>query len=564
MPWTIYFYILKELLKLLFLATMVLVTVISFGLAIKPLSEGLLGPVAMSKFIFYTTPTTLQFALPFAGAFASTMVFSRMVSDNEILACSAGGMSYRSILLPVTVLGLVMMLGMFYLSNWVVPTFYQRAASAVERDVVRIMVSQLTKGRAVSLGPRWTIYADTAQERPLTAQDIADFPDLTMAMEPRWIGLQGVAAIERDAQGMLLGDATAQRADVLIYRDPDRDQTWATINLHVGMRYEIGQTVDQDGSPRGGLIYTQDLAIPPQQLPSTMRDHPQFLSLPRLRQLRNKPESYDRIFQAKQALAEALAEAMLREKVIDSLGARSGVELRGSRGERLRLRAPRLTQPQGRIELMAEPGDPVVFEQIEAGLVKRRLEAKQGRVEVRSDDGHLDPQVVVELNQVRVIDPESGNVLTEHVRVMLPRGTWPQPLLSPLMAMSVDSLQREALGRYMDDGPAVQSALMVNLLQDGLSNKIRALLHQRAVAATSALLLLVLGAVLAIWLRHRMVLVLYGVTFLAAMAAIVTSQSGGTLASRTDSAMLGVGVIWLSTLPPLLLLAWGWVRLNRT
>ena len=94
MPWTLYWYILRDLLKLLALATAVLVLVISAAVAIKPLSDGLLGPVALVKFILYTMPTTLQFALPFGAAFASTIVFNRMAADNEIVACSASGMSY--------------------------------------------------------------------------------------------------------------------------------------------------------------------------------------------------------------------------------------------------------------------------------------------------------------------------------------------------------------------------------------------------------------------------------------------------------------------------------------
>ena len=101
MPWTLYRYILKDLLKLLVFTTVVLTVVISFAASIKPMSEGLLSPGSMFRFIIYTVPTMVQFAVPFAGTFAGTMVFNRMVNDNEILACAAGGISYRALLVPV-------------------------------------------------------------------------------------------------------------------------------------------------------------------------------------------------------------------------------------------------------------------------------------------------------------------------------------------------------------------------------------------------------------------------------------------------------------------------------
>ena len=70
MPWTLYRHILKELLKVMVPTTVVLVLVISFAAAIKPLADGLLEPRALVRFVLFLTPTMLQFALPFAAAFA--------------------------------------------------------------------------------------------------------------------------------------------------------------------------------------------------------------------------------------------------------------------------------------------------------------------------------------------------------------------------------------------------------------------------------------------------------------------------------------------------------------
>ena len=59
MPLTLYWYILRDLLKLLITSTLVLVIVMSFGFAIKPISDGLLGPWQLVKVIGYTMPGML-------------------------------------------------------------------------------------------------------------------------------------------------------------------------------------------------------------------------------------------------------------------------------------------------------------------------------------------------------------------------------------------------------------------------------------------------------------------------------------------------------------------------
>src|SRR5688572_29498054 len=108
MPWTIYRYILRDLVKLLLLRTTVPAVVIGFAAAIKPLSDGMLGAEGLIKFVLYSIPTMIGVAIPFSAAFASTLIFCRLTADNEILACRASGMSYLTILLPVLFLGLAL------------------------------------------------------------------------------------------------------------------------------------------------------------------------------------------------------------------------------------------------------------------------------------------------------------------------------------------------------------------------------------------------------------------------------------------------------------------------
>src|SRR5436189_4191181 len=111
MPWLLYRYILRDLLRVVGLTASVLVTVIAFGATIKPLAnDTLLDAAQTAKYMGLAIVPMLQFALPFAAGFAATITLHRMTNDNEILAMSASGISYRRIMVPLIGLGVALTL----------------------------------------------------------------------------------------------------------------------------------------------------------------------------------------------------------------------------------------------------------------------------------------------------------------------------------------------------------------------------------------------------------------------------------------------------------------------
>ena len=87
-----------DLLRVFTLTTAVLVAVIAFGAAIRPIIQNLIGPNELMEYIAMASIPMLQFAIPFAAAFAGTIVYQRLAVDNEVLAMSTCGMSYRKVL----------------------------------------------------------------------------------------------------------------------------------------------------------------------------------------------------------------------------------------------------------------------------------------------------------------------------------------------------------------------------------------------------------------------------------------------------------------------------------
>ena len=112
MPSILFRHIVADLTRILVLTTSVLVAVIAFGAAIRPVMQNLLGAEDLLQFVFQASVPMLQFALPFAAAFAGTIVYARLTAENEVLAMSAAGLSYKRILLPAVGLGAILLIAM--------------------------------------------------------------------------------------------------------------------------------------------------------------------------------------------------------------------------------------------------------------------------------------------------------------------------------------------------------------------------------------------------------------------------------------------------------------------
>ncbi len=532
MPWTLYRYITAELLKLLAVTTAVLVVVISIAAAIGPMTEGLLGPWAMMKFIGFTAPTMLVFALPFAAAFASTLVYLRLASDNEVLACSASGMSYRAILAPVIALGLVLTMSLFLLSNFVLPQFWRAAQETAESDMLTVLVGQLQRNKAFDRFGDVVIYADDAVQHPP--------PTLAEAeLQPtRWIELMGVAIGQLDSEGVQVSDATAERANVLLFRD--RDRSWVTIRLREAMYYDPA---------RGQLGYTSQLDLPPFQLPNPMRERPRFFSWPELRQLNHHPERFDRVRTRRDELARAIGARWLHTTMIAALEDRGELELeRPGEGDRYRLHGGswQVEDEGPRIVLEAEAGRPVRVEYHSPRFAPRRFDAERVTIGSRHRAPEAQPAALVTLENVRVYDPRVDG-FTEHARLSLPRLRWPAPVLeAPPESLSPGELMA------MAEADASAGAVEVSRTARAMASQITMLgrqiegqLHDRAASSVACLLLMLLGAVLSLHMRGQMPLAVYFWSFMLAIVTILLIYAGTRTVRNPDLPLVvGLAVLW--------------------
>lgn len=579
MPLTLYRYILRELLKILLLTTAVLVTVMSFGAAIKPMQDGLLGPESLVRFVLFTMPTVLSFALPFAGAFAATLVFTRLVSDNEVLACSASGLSYKRILMPAFLLGLVLTVSMLILSNTVIPGFWRAAKRTVEGDVLGVLVGQLNQNQPyIFRDEGYVLYAQSAVQRP------PDRDQTVAGLTPeQYIELRGVAFGQFDPHtGEVFNDTTASRAGVLLVRDQLTDRSFVTLRLQDPVFYNAATGELRSDTARFGRIDSD-----PIYLPNPVEDEAVFFTFQELVQLWNEPDRFDQVRLEKTQLTQAILRQELRVSLQEALTTgRPGegfVVLKGGiRGDHYMLSAPSVDWLDPELVLRSAEGLRITVDRYNsaalAGEPELRFEAELGIVTIATSGFTGEPEVMLTLRGVRVLDPilqDSVNEKPEHV--FAPMG-WDGDLMAEA---GLDTMSSAELGDLSEQQPYYGSVgvreAKARLAHEmmALSLKISGQAHTRAASAVACLLLIVLGAVLAIRLKGRMPLVVFFWSFLLALLTLLMIYTGQNMATSLDEdflttggpnwgQMFGLGILWAGNLLTLAIIGREYCRIART
>ncbi len=577
MPWTLYRYIFWDLCKLTVLAAAVLCTVVAIALAIRPLAEGLLEPLDLLRFVMYSMPTLVGFILPFAGAFAATLVFCRMTADNEVLAASVSGISYRGILVPVLVLGLLIGGGLWTMSNWVMPYFYRGAAALVQRDVASMLVRQIGRNEPVQMAG-YVIYADRAVERETIPQ--RDEPH----QPTQWMLLDGLVVGQFDREtGDLRSEYTAAEANLLFY-DID-GEPWLTVQLRDAEMYRPA---------RGEIAFGREVPLE-WAIDRPFRDRPDFYTPRQLAEIEREPEKFSTVAERRRGLERAIATERLLEGMQRQLAQRTlrlhtgeptpapGVDLgppaeaeeaapdpaeRGWLEARVDylIRSPGIEREGSRLLLRGDEEQPVRIDQRREGSLERQWYADEAVLEVSRGMPGEEPRVEIRLvERVRVIDWPEG-LQTRQRATILGSARWTESLLPRIRARSTEDLLDTAERDHRDGEAVAGAAAGLRRELRWLSLRIASLQHTRGALAMAGVLVLLLGAVLAMHGRHRTPLVVYLGSFLAALATIVLVNAGQSYAHNVEmeyALTLGLPLIWSGNIVLVVVIAAAYMRLSR-
>ncbi|MBL4700958.1 MAG: LptF/LptG family permease [Phycisphaeraceae bacterium] len=545
MPWTLYRYILKDLIKLLVMSLAILVIVIAVAVAIRPLTKGQLGAWTLLKFVGLSAPTILDIALPFASAFASTLVFHRLISDNEIVACRASGMSFRVVFTPVAFLGLILTVLMFLLSSWVIPEFSRLAAKTIQTDAIKIVVNELREKHMFRQGNN-IIYADQVQEIALEPGDMGNDDQETKQL--RLVMLQGVAFGQLDNEGVLRSDSTVERADLIL--SSKNDQSWVTLRLHNATHYS-GQVTQPWGTLENGEY--------PLAIPNPFRNKLRFLSAADLRRIEKFPETFKDLQKLKIALCSRMAERIIYDQIFkqfnDTALSTGTFTLMGMTDDyQYVIHAASAQQiDQRNIKLLGTQDQPIQIDYYLSGKPYTRTTSPWALLALSFDEDLLNMQLQLGPSEVTDLRKRQGYA-TQHGKTPPIRPLrWPDTaqgsIMQVLMSRSIFELQDTIAQRYHDAPTIVEASQTMNTALVDMGWEIMCLRHQRAASSMGCLLILLLGAMMTCHMQGRTPLVIYFWSFsLAAIAVILTRSSGNMVKDQELPLFLSVLLIWSGNL----------------
>jgi lipopolysaccharide export LptBFGC system permease protein LptF len=536
MPGILFRMILGDLLRVLVATTSVLVTVIAFGAAVKPLAQGLLGPEDLLRYSLLATVPMLQFALPFSAAFAGVVVFHRMANDLELVAMSASGISWRRILAAPLVLGAVLTVVMAVVVDVGVPTFWLAMKRMVADDLTRLFVTQVERGEAIAVGDT-QIYADSAVR--------VDPPEGSGAIERLVLG--GVAAIQFQ-DGEPIREFTARAATVDFYREGEDGY----LKLVLG---------DATILNRGDRALAGSRIVRPEaiELERTLQTGTKGLRLAELLELAGRPEDNYPVRIRRQALIDVLAGVDLGRCLADSASGRGSVTLSGGGNERWIIENARFDGdrivPRSGAEITVRPG---------GRDGKTRLTAAGASIET-TGGGRGEPiRIDLVIPEARIVG-EGGPSAPRPVRVpgLAVESCPPADRGGLDLAALLADADATAAASGADGGENVAAhAADVRDWVRRTHDEIRARIVQRAAQSLTAIAMLLAGVTFAIWLRGALPLTVYFATFIPSIAAILLVSSGEQVL-KGGAGPWGVALAFSGVAGLLAASAFAWTRFAR-
>src|SRR3954468_16605523 len=101
---TLFWYLLKDLLRIFLLASATLAGIMSFGALLRPLTQHGLDVAQVGMILSYFSPAMPTSALPTPALFPPTIVSGRLSAANEYPACRACGISSLMMTAPAFLL----------------------------------------------------------------------------------------------------------------------------------------------------------------------------------------------------------------------------------------------------------------------------------------------------------------------------------------------------------------------------------------------------------------------------------------------------------------------------
>jgi lipopolysaccharide export system permease protein len=523
---------LVDVLRQFAITAVILVIVIAFGAAIKPLSgDGLLTGWDTMKYLFLAIIPMLQFALPFAGAFAATISLHRMAQDNEFIAMSVSGQSYVRLLAPMVVFGGTLTLCVAVLAQSVIPSFIGKMAEQMTSDLPRLLTNSIKQHTPFVQG-NLVIWA---QEIILDSKSTTDDR----------MALDQVAVAKTDENGRAEMYFTAAAAIVDVQNVDNQT------SLHVGMRNTTQWTRDEEGGSLRGA--REGHLTHPIHLPSLTSQRLTALSRSELLYLKDHPMDYHYVHRAATSLTIALTKNEFLAALEGKLKRDGSVTLIATSGGR-----------EFVISSTALVGTsfatPIEVTTIQRTGETSSLSPNKATILLDySENGEIE-SVTFEMRDVIV----GAGRIGENQRAQL---VVPSLQVKGVVFPTNDEDQSIANLLHQAEestSPNVKSTA-ANLRRHvaALDNHVAGRIGQRWAVSILPLLAILLGSLLALRNSERMPLNVYAKVFIPTVVAMLLIFSGGQMI-RDAKEITGFSVMWIGNFALACLVIFHWLRLRVT
>ncbi len=530
MPWRFYTYMITNVMKQFVITASILVVVIAFGAAVKPLSSGsLLTAFDTMKYLLLAIVPMLQFALPFAGAFAVTICLHRMAQDNEFIAMSVSGQSYVRLLAPIVVFGLVLTIVVAVLVQSIIPIFMGKMAEALTKDLPRMLAFKIQQ-HAPFVEENLVIWAEEIHLSPNSDDDLMYLHHVAYAK----LGNRGRAEMYLTASG----------AYVDVIRVENR--TSMDVKAEEVTQWERSQDLG------GTLRFTEETSLRDAiELPSFSNQSSTALTRSELINLKSNPSEYSTVSESAKRLQSNLIRLTFLDNVKKQLSTNKTITCSSKVSKRtLQIEADGLTGSKFvspiKVTETPEIGEPRVYKPSSATIIIDQLEnGEVDSITLQMSD------VIVGVGRVNENEQEQlsfSELQFEGVEV------------PPFVQLGVSELL--SIADNIDNTRIQKAAKNVRSMIESMYHHISGRIWQRWAVSVFPILIIILGSILAIRFLHCMPLSVYAKVFVPAVVALLLIFSGGQMV-RDAKELAGLGVMWVGNVGLVLLILFHWSRLKR-
>jgi lipopolysaccharide export LptBFGC system permease protein LptF len=571
---TLFWYLLKDLLRIFLLTTGTLAGIMSFGALLRPLTQHGLGLGQVGQILSYFSPAMTTYSLPIAALFATTIVYGRLSADNELTACRASGISNLAMTWPAILLGLLVALVSLLFLSFIVPVFTLKVEKVIYSNIAQLIANKITRTHEISYG-RTSIFAQAAEVKPNRGEDqvvdlyspmiftyaTVDAPDADDGTPPA--ARASKAATSDDRSGVDRGNKMKVPTKVWIAKR-------ATAYISQRADTVVLKAVLESGAnfPRGvgGSQIAVDIAdFGPVDMGTPIRENTKFMDIAQLKQMLENPETSRRLqatvhqfvrdeqreaYFAK--MIQSLRDPTLRSFRIDAetetlVVSGADLELRTRAGELII--NPRTAQDTARVrvdrESKAASREGAAASTIDAGAPGEVVSSDKAR-QVRITLDPVDPasadstgprrmevavrgyDVIVEADE----DPAAHETYVRRINVPMP---------DDLVAMEKNDVRHYLTSKTASRRE--QDELKYNY--NKLLASIRSEMHSRASFAVSCFILVMVGCALGMISKSGNFLQAFAVSVVPALLCIALIVTGQHVCENTPKSMgMGLSLIW--------------------